>query len=147
MALSVFEKKTAAPGEEDLARVLGNLHPLWNELKRFVLTSAPDVYEEWSFSGKSSGWGFRLKNPKKVILYLTPCNGIFKAGFVFGPAATEEIMRSNTISEEVKEIVDSAKVYAEGRGVRFDVTDESRIEDLKRLIEIKLGIKNLNNSK
>lgn len=141
MALSIFEKKTKMPGDEDLSRVLGDLLLIWKDIKEFVLQNSADVYEEWNYSGKSFGWSFRLRNPKKVIIYMTPCENMFKVSFVFGPAATEEAIRSN-ISDEIKYLIESAKVYTEGRGIRIDVTDRSKLEDIHRLILIKLGIKN-----
>ncbi len=140
MALSVFEKKTKMPDDADLSQALGDLFFIWKNIREFVLANAPDISEEWNYSGKSLGWGFRLRNPKKVIVYLIPSEGYFKIGFVFGPAATEEVMRS-TVSDEIKTIIDSAVVYAEGRGFRIDVKDESMLEDLFKLIRIKLGIR------
>jgi hypothetical protein len=140
MALSVFETKAKMPAEDDLRKALETLYPAWKELKSFVLQHDADVTEEWNYSGKSFGWSLRLKNPKKVIVYLTPCSGSFLASFVLGPAATEEAMRSN-ISDKLKEIIDSAKVYAEGRGVRFEVKDPAIVGDLEKIVLIKLGIR------
>ncbi|MGE5425338.1 MAG: DUF3788 domain-containing protein [Syntrophothermus sp.] len=140
MALSVFEKKASIPGEEDILKALGTSYSLWKELTEFVLENGPDITKEWNFSGKNFGWSMRLQNPKKVIIYLTPCRDHFLASFVFGPAATEEAMRSS-VSDKIKEIIDSAKVYAEGRGFRIPVTDVMVLEDLKKLVLIKLGIK------
>lgn len=43
------------------------------------------------------------------------------------------------IANSIKTELDSAKVYAEGRGIRIDVVDKMIISDIKELIDIKLG--------
>jgi hypothetical protein len=44
----------------------------------------------------------------------------------------------STISTSIKEELQAAKVYAEGRGIRIDVKDKHLISDVKELINIKL---------
>lgn len=50
----------------------------------------------------------------------------------------DKILETN-ISDPIKKDLLSAKKYAEGRGVRIDVKNESVIPDIKKLIEIKLA--------
>jgi hypothetical protein len=138
MALSVFDDKSKKPSDRDLAGALGETYTLWKELKDFVLQQYPVVAEEWNHSGKNYGWGFRLKDKKRAILYLTPGDGCFKASLVFGEKATKEALASG-IAGDVKEIIASARVYAEGRGVRIDVSGPEIVADIKKLILIKLA--------
>jgi hypothetical protein len=138
MALSVFEDKSIVPGNDDLSRELGDTYVLWNDIKSFVREHYPEVSEEWNHSGKNYGWGFRLRDKKRVIVYLIPCSGYFKVGLVFGENATKEAMDSD-ISKEIRSIIESAKVYGEGRGFRIDVADHGIIDDIKKLIVIKLA--------
>ena len=93
--------------------------------------------EEWKHSGKNYGWGFRLKDKKRAIIYLTPVDRSFLFSIVFGEKATQEALQS-TISEELKEIISTARVYAEGRGIRVEVKSANIISDLQQLILIKL---------
>ena len=131
MALSIFEDNSSVPGNDDLSRALGDKYELWNEIKEFVQKQYSDVSEEWNHSGKNSGWGFRLRYKKRVIVYLIPCSGFFKVGLVYGEKATKEALNS-TISEEIKSIIKNAKVYGEGRGFRIDVTNKDILEDIKK---------------
>jgi len=62
----------------------------------------------------------------------------FLAAFVFGQKAFEKITDSN-ISKEIKNELQSAKVYAEGRGIRIEVTNRTVLKDIGRLLEIKLA--------
>jgi len=137
MAVSVFDDKSKKPTDRDLAGALGEMYALWRELKDFVLQQYPSAAEEWNHSGKNYGWGFRLKDKKRAILYLSPGDGCFKASLVFGEKATREALAGH-ISDEIKKIIESAKVYAEGRGVRVDVTGPEFVADIKKMILIKL---------
>jgi len=137
MALSIFEDKSSIPGNDDLSLVLKDTYDLWNDIKKFVYNIFPGATEEWNYSGKNYGWGFRLRDKKRVIVYLIPCSGFFKVGLVFGENATKKAL-SSKISKEIKSIIENAKVYGEGRGFRIDVTNNEILEDIKKLITIKL---------
>jgi Protein of unknown function (DUF3788) len=73
--------------------------------------------------------------------YSPPQEKFFKASLVFGQKATTEILQSK-ISENIKEELRNAKVYAEGRGLRIDVKNKSIFTDLKELIKIKISYRN-----
>ena len=57
--------------------------------------------------------------------------------FFFKNATTEAL--NSTISKEIKSIIENAKVYGEGRGFRIDITNKDILEDIKKLIMIKLN--------
>ena len=138
MALSVFEDKQHPPNENDLKTALKKSYKSWDKLKAYVLQKYPSALQNWSYAGAKYGWSFRLKDKKRAILYLIPCERYFKAALVFGQKATDEALGSN-ISPEIKEIINSARVYAEGRGFRIDVMNDESIDDIKRLIDLKLS--------
>ena len=58
--------------------------------------------------------------------------------FNFGQKAFEKIMDSN-VSQEIKHSLESATVYAEGRGVRIEVKNKKPLKDISQLIDIKLS--------
>lgn len=135
---SVFTDKTHEPTEADLKQALGNTFELWQELAAFTKKTNPDVFEEWKMTSEKFGWGFRINDKKRVIVYLLPRAGFFKVAFVFGQKAMDEICAS-TISATIVNELKAAKVYAEGRGIRIEVKDSTVMDDLKRLIEVKVG--------
>jgi hypothetical protein len=101
-----------------------------------VLALYPEAVEEWSYT-KSGGWNFRMKDKKRAIIYLIPKDRYFSAALVFGRKAADEVMAS-PVTAEIKTELESAKVYAEGRGIRIEVKDEKMTGDIKILIDIKL---------
>ena len=57
---------------------------------------------------------------------------------IFGQKATDQILDSE-ISGTIKKELLSSKVYAEGRVVRMEIHNNTFINDIKRLIEIKIA--------
>ncbi|MCZ7555006.1 MAG: DUF3788 domain-containing protein [Bacteroidia bacterium] len=134
---SAFMAKDSPPSTEALKTVLADTYGLWERLRAEVLTRYPKAVEEWSFPGKTFGWSFRVKDSKRVIVYMLPREGYFKAAFNFGQRAVDEIMGSG-VAPSIKEELAAARVYAEGRGIRIDVRKKRDLQDVLTLVEIKL---------
>lgn len=138
METSVFMDKAQIPNENDLETALGNNVLIWREIRDFVFEKYPSAFEEWNFPGKKYGWSFRIKDKKRAIIYLVPLRGYLRVAFVFGQKAVDKILECD-ISETIKTDLMNSKVYMEGRGLWMDVTDNSLNQDIKKLVEIKIG--------
>ena len=138
MALSAFDEKTRQPQDDDLRTTLGKAFALWNQLKALIASRFAPVSEEWGFASKSTGWGLRLKGEKRTILYMTPCNGYFLASFALGEKAVKAAHESD-LPESTLTVIDSAKKYAEGRGVRLEVRTAKDVLDVEKLAIIKMA--------
>ncbi|HKI87713.1 MAG TPA: DUF3788 domain-containing protein [Draconibacterium sp.] len=135
---SIFMDKAREPKEQDLKEKLGSYFLLWSEIQNFVFEQYPSGKPEWFYSGAKRGWSFRIKDKKRAIIYLLPRDGYFKVALVFGDKATEAILASD-ILEEIKVELKQAHKYAEGRGIRIEVKTATILDDIKKLIEIKLA--------
>ncbi len=133
---SIFTDSNKLPDNNDLKESLGETYELWQLLKDYVISKYPKGFEEWSCS--KYGWSFRIKDKKRAIIYFLPRDRFFKVAFVFGQKATDLIMHSQ-ITKSIKTEIESATVYAEGRGIRIDITNDKIIGDIKELIDIKLA--------
>jgi hypothetical protein len=138
MDKNIFTDKKEIPDDKKLAESLGNVYPLWNLIKDYAHLKYPKAMDEWHFTGEKFGWGFRVKDKKRAILYFLPYGNFFKVALVFGQKAMDEIMKSS-ISDPIKKELEAARVYAEGRGIRIEVKDESVLSDIKALIDIKIA--------
>ena len=137
MDISIFTDKKIIPGNDDLIISLGDTYDLWQTIIDYVHLKYPNSIDLWSYSGDKYGWSFRMKDKKRAIIYFLPRDKYFKLAFVFGQKATDAIMQSK-IANALKVELDSARVYAEGRGIRIDVKNKKIINDIKILIDIKL---------
>lgn len=134
---SIFTDKSEIPTETKLKEALGDTHVYWQTFMGYTKNLYPDAVEEWNFSGEKFGWSFRIKDKKRILIYLLPRDKFFKVAFVFGPKATDEIIAA-PIGETIKKELQAAKVYAEGRGIRIEIKEKNQLEDIFKLIEIKI---------
>lgn len=136
MALSVFDDKARQPTEADLARALKGSFVFWNELKDRIASRFTPLTFEWGFTSRTTGWGLRLRHKERIILYMTPCEGHFLASFALGEKAVQSAHEAKLPSSLLK-IIDSAKKYAEGRGVRLKVITAGDIRHIEKLAILK----------
>ncbi len=134
---SIYTDKTKEPNVAELKNALGDTYILWEQLVAFTKSTNPKAFEEWKYSGVKYGWSFRVCDKKRVIIYLLPREQFFKIAFVFGQKATDKVLESN-VAQAIKDDLQAAKVYAEGRGIRIDVKDDSNMKDFLTLISIKI---------
>jgi hypothetical protein len=138
MALSAFDDKTRPPREEELASTLGSSFALWSDLKRRIASQFAPLSIEWGFSSKATGWGLRLKQEKRTVFYMTPCRGNFLASFALGEKAVKAPRESNLPASALA-IIESARKYAEGRGVRLEVRTAQDVPSVEKLAAIKMA--------
>lgn len=138
MALSVFDDKAKQPTDADLARALKSSFVFWNQLKERIATRFPPLTFEWGFTSKTTGWGLRLKHKDRIILYMAPGDGYFRASFVLGEKAVQAAHKAK-LPSSILTTIDSAKKYAEGRGVRFKVTSARDVRNIEKLAAIKMS--------
>ena len=138
MDTSIFIDKTYKPEQKDLVTALGKTYNLWQDIINLVYLKYPNAASDWNFPGQKYGWSFKIKDKKRAIIYLLPRDKQFMVAFNFGQEAFKKIMASN-ISEEIKHSLESAKVYAEGRGIRIEVKNQKPLKDISQLIDIKLA--------
>lgn len=134
---SIFIDKNKTPDDSDLKLGLKDCYKLWKELENYTLDCDTQNKPLWKFTSEKFGWGFQIKDKKRTIVYLLPRDKYFKVGLVFGKKAVEKIM-STKIHDSIKKLINDAPEYAEGKGIRIDINDESQLNDIKALIEIKI---------
>jgi len=130
-----FHDPSAPPTDRDLAAALGAADPLWRRLIDEVRTSCGPLVDQWSFS-KAFGWTLRLKQPARVLVYLTPGPSHFLASFALGEKACHAI-RDAGVPGPILAIIDAAPKYAEGRGVRIPVRTKIDLDAVLKIAGIK----------
>ncbi len=134
---NAFAGQAKRPTERELASVLGRADGLWRELiadlKRDLLLDG----EEWNTYSIKAGWSLRLQLKKRNIVYLGPRSGFFLASFILGDKAVAAARKSR-LPRSVLKIIDEAKRYAEGTGVRIEVHEAEDANVVKTLAKIKV---------
>jgi hypothetical protein len=135
---SVFTDPTLSPTNPQIKEALGSTYPLWEEIAGYTFQVTKGLVGEWKFSGPKYGWSFRISDKRRVILYLLPREHYFKVAFVFGQKATDRILEGK-FAKAIKAELQAAKVYAEGRGIRIDIKDNTNTSDIFDLINVKIS--------
>ena len=136
--VSIFLDKTKEPTTEGLKQTLQSGYKIWRQIYEFVLSQYPEAHCEWNFPGKKYGWSYRMKDKRRAIIYFIPQDRQFQVAFVFGAKAIGQIIKSD-IKKPIKDKLTKAKTYAEGTGIRLDITGTELLDDVKKLIAIKLA--------
>lgn len=137
MSTSIFSDKKVIPDEAALASGLGEAKEYLDRICKFIEEETGQLTPEWKHYGQKSGWVLKLLSKKRNLLFVGPDNGYFRLAFVFGERAVEAVLKSQ-LPETIKNELMNARKYAEGRGIRFEIRDESELENIKELIRIKL---------
>jgi hypothetical protein len=85
-----------------------------------------------------NGWVLKTFLKKRNLFFIGIYDGYFRISFVFGDKVVNTIMDSN-VSDVTKKTLSEARKYAEGRGISFEIFDSSHLDDIQKLIKIKIG--------
>lgn len=138
MLPNAFIGKSHPPTGAELADVLGPAKVLWDELLASLAAEYKLTIQEWNSYSLKAGWSLRLKNNGRNILYLSPCQGAFRAAFALGDKAVAAARQSNLPPSVIK-IINEAKRYAEGTAVRLEIKKTKDVESVFKLAGIKLA--------
>ena len=138
MALGAFENKDLPLGPRDLARVLGPAARHWGALISHVTAEYPALAQHWHFAGSKFGWSLRLKQKKRIVLYLIPQQGSFLASVVLGEKAVKAAHTTHAHGDLLA-IIEAAPRYAEGRGIRVAVSTAKHVKTIQELLAFKMA--------
>src|SRR5437016_50114 len=127
MLPNAFIGRTKAPTDEELSTELGAARSLWDKL----LAELALPVQEWHSYSTKAGWSLRLKLGTRTIVYVTPCRGSFRVSFALGEKAIRAAHESK-LPAAIKKILDDAPRYAEGAGVRLDITAKKDLAIVKK---------------
>lgn len=134
---NAFAGKLKPPTEKELTLALGAAKPLWERLLAELADELKLSEQEWNTSSPKLGWSLRVKKGERIIVYLAPLEGCFRASFALGEKAVRAALASGLPAPVVANIK-SARKYAEGTAVRVEMREFGDIEVVKKLAQAKL---------
>jgi hypothetical protein len=136
MEANAFVGRKTKPSESQLKEALGASKAMWDQVIDELEDECP--IKEWSSYSPKAGWSLKLKRKDRTILYLGPLSGRFRVAFVLGDKAVRAA-RESALPKPVLKMISEARKYAEGTGVRFEVTDVKDVEAVKELAATKIA--------
>lgn len=134
---NAFIGKLTQPAPKDLAAKLGDTKELWNRLVSELIKEYGITDKEWNCYSPKAGWSLRLKQKKRNIVYLSPCNGSFRVAFILGDKAMK-VAKNTEFPTKFAKLITEAPRYPEGSAIRFEVTSADDVAAVKQLAKIKL---------
>jgi len=138
LAFSAFDDGSVEPAREDLEGVLGRSLGRWDEILEGLEQRFSPVTRSWGFSGPKWGWNLRVRQGKRVIVYLTPQARQLVAGFALGERAVRHALAQG-LADETARALEEAPRYAEGRGLRLIVRNRKQAAEVLKLAEAKMA--------
>ena len=138
MEQNSFMDKSVRPNDKRLAETLGKSYQYWEEIKNHLKKEYGETTEEWKFYGAKYGWGLKTLLKKRNLFFFAVRGKHFAVSFIFGEKAVSAVKQSDLPKNLMEELL-NAKKYAEGRGLRLEVKSRKQVEQIKKLIEIKIA--------
>ncbi|MHB9028872.1 MAG: DUF3788 family protein [Candidatus Latescibacterota bacterium] len=136
----VLSNKDIFPSEEVIFSHIGGAKDLWLSLFGYIHTEHPDFLEEWKFYRDGNSWLLKVTKKKKTIFWLSIIRDSFRTTFYF-PAKAEELILASALSVVLKEQYRNGPKYNKIRGLTISYRNQNDIEEAKKLIELKAGMK------
>jgi hypothetical protein len=142
MSIGAFTDKKQRPSESEIRDMIGAGLSDWEELVQFVVEQyAPD--EEFRFMyGKKYGWALRFQMRGKLLTSFYPTDGGLTVQINLGPAAIDQALAMN-LGGNVLSVISQATAYSEGRWLFIPVKSLQDIQDLQRLIALRVETRRL----
>jgi hypothetical protein len=137
MSASVFDDKSVKPDNKTFLNAIGKTAKLWQKIKSNLENEYGELIEDWKYYGQKTGWLLKVLRKKRNLFFCIPLKGCFRIAFVFGEKAVSAV-ESSDLPEAIKVELKNARKYAEGRGIRIEVKSSKDVENIQKLVEIKV---------
>lgn len=130
------------PDDENIRAFIGASEPLWKELKSY-LEDTYQVSSKMSYSKCSAqpGWNVKYRKGGKSLCTLYPVKDCFIVLVVIGTREEAEVEAAVTLgvfSDYLCRLYQGTAFSCGGRWLMISVTDQAVLEDVKRLIAIRV---------
>ena len=142
MSIGLFIDKKHQPTDAEVREAIGARLPLWQELVCFIRETYP-AQEDFKFLyGKTYGWALRFRIKGQVLTSLYPTQGGFTAQVNLSPEAVEQA-QSEGLGHNVRQAIERAHPYPEGRWLFIPVESGEDARDVQRLLALRAQTKRL----
>ncbi len=142
MSIGAFVDKKYQPSEDEIHRVIGPKLSVWQELVEFIREHYPSDEDFKFLYGKKYGWALRFRKRRQLLTSLYPTESGFTVQINLGPAAIEQT-KNMGLGENVREVIEKATPYSEGRWLFISVKSEEDVRDIHQLLALRVETKRL----
>jgi len=133
----VLTDKSTEPNDEIIFSYIGEKKLLWNQVISHLTTK--EMVGEWRYYNDGKSWLFRGLKKEKVIFWVGVIQGNFRVSFYLSGKA-EPLVESSNLPQEIKTGFEETKGQ-KFRAITILMDNETDVENVKKLIDIKLKVK------
>jgi len=136
----VLGDKSVFPSEEILHSITGDMMTIWKRIVDHAENNYKDITKEWRYYNDGKQWLFKLQYKLKTVFWSSVQGNTFMVTFYFGNKAEPLLMESD-LPEAIKEQFSTAKTFGTMRPVTFTISENTDINSIFKLIDLKTKIK------
>jgi len=144
MSKGAFTDKNHKPSENEVYDVITLSRHLWNNLIDFIGDNY-NIKGEFKFYGKNFGWALRYRKSGKVLTSLYPRKEGFMVQIILNGDEIKEALKLD-MNLETRKIINETVPIREGKWIYLEVGPDTRLNDIKKLIQIRSPLKTLPNN-
>jgi uncharacterized protein YjbK len=144
MAQEVLNDKSVKPTDDLVFSIIGDKNILWQAIMNHLHNNYEDITEQWNYYNDGKSWLFRTVKKKKTLFWIRVLSDTFNVAFWF-PDKAEAVIEQSDLPEDIKQDFRKAKRINMGKSatrcVQVIMKDDNDVENVKKLVELKLKIK------
>jgi hypothetical protein len=136
----VLSDKSVIPTDDFIFSIIGERKVHWLKIMNYLSENYPDATGSWNYYNDGKQWLFKYVRKKKTIFWSSVLNDTFRITFYLGNKA-ELIIENSDLPKSIKEEFKTAKKYGLIRPVSFIIKDQTDVDNVLKMIDIKIKIK------
>jgi hypothetical protein len=136
----VLGDKSVYPSDDMLFSILGDKKIIWQKIMSYTTDNYKDVAGEWRYYNDGKQWLYKMQQKKKTLFWIGVLKDTFRITFYFGNKA-EPLIEESQLPQQIKDGFREAKRYGLIRPVTTVITGIHDLENIIKLIDIKVRMK------
>jgi hypothetical protein len=136
----LLSDKSVYPCDDYIFSLMGERKIHWQRILNHMASEYKDSEGSWNFYNDAKRWLFKMTRKKKTIFWAGLLEDTFRVTFYLGNKA-EPAIENSDLPEGVKAEFKTAKRYGLIRPVSFKIKDENDVDNVLKMISLKMKIK------
>jgi hypothetical protein len=132
--------KQTYPTDDLIFSIIGDNKIHWQSIMTYMSQNYKDSLGPWNFYNDGKRWLFKMVHKKKTVFWAGILTDAFRITFYLGNKA-ETIIENSELPEIIKEEFKTAKKYGLIRPVSFIIKDQTDVDNVLKMIDIKSKLK------
>jgi hypothetical protein len=138
MMEAILHDKSVKPTDDIIFSIIGDTELLWKQTFSYLFDNSKDISVNWKYSDCGKYWVCIVLKKKDTLFRLRIFKmNSFSLAFPFGDKS-EPVILQGKLPDRIKNDFINAKRYNSTRYISIDVQDSADIENVKKLIDIKI---------